>query len=295
MKPFVLYCKSYSVDVKRVARLAETIQKFNVDRLPFYVSAPEKDIPLFREYLANSDVELIADESIIESNPNMDPIRLATLPGKLSQQIIKSEFWRLGLCKAYLCLDSDCAFIRPFQTAEFITSDGTPYTIIDEGRDILFPALSQRKQQIQENFLRESKAVQHEFGRVGKVYNFGPNSPVWDRRVWQSLDEEMLKPKKLSLLDLIVKTPVEMRWYGEALLRYHAIELLPSQPFMKMYHYAWQLKKDQRDGIGIEQLSNLYCGVVYQSAWEREMDWPREGGNWPSRLARRLRRRLGRS
>jgi hypothetical protein len=85
-----------------------------------------------------------------------------------------------------------------------------------------------------------------------------------------------------------------MRWYGEALLKYRAIDLLPSQPFFKMYHYAWQQKKDRREGIDIKQLANLYCGVVYQSAWEREMDWPSEGGNWLSHMARRLRRGLGR-
>jgi hypothetical protein len=85
-----------------------------------------------------------------------------------------------------------------------------------------------------------------------------------------------------------------MRWYGEALLKYKAIDLLPSQPFFKMYHYAWQHRKDHRDGINIKQLASMYCGVVYQSAWEREMDWPSEGGNWLSHTARRLRRGLGR-
>lgn len=295
MNPFALYCKSYRVDVKRAARLAETVRKYNVDKLPFFISVPKTDLPLFKKYLTGLDVELLTDESIIESNPNIDPDQLAQLPGNVSQQIIKSEFWRLSLSKAYLCLDSDCIFIRPFRSSEFITSEGTPYTIIDEGRDLLFPALSQEKRQILENFQRESEQVQREFGRQGKVYNFGPNCPVWDRRVWQSLDEEMLRPKRQSFLDLILKSPNEMRWYGEALLRYRAIELLPSQPFFKMYHYAWQLKKDRRNGIDINQLAKLYCGVVFQSAWEREMDWPSEGGNWLSRSARRLRRQLGRS
>jgi hypothetical protein len=38
----------------------------------------------------------------------------------------------------------------------------------------------------------------------------------------------------------------------------------------------------------------LYCGVIYQSAWEREMDWPSEGGSLVSRVGRQLRRKLGR-
>jgi hypothetical protein len=294
MKSFVLYCKSYSVDVKRVTRLAKTVSQFNVDKIPFYISAPRADLPLFKEHLSGLDVALIADEAITDANPNIDKERLAALPGNVSQQIVKSEFWRLDYSKAYLCLDSDCIFIRPFKQTEFMTPEGTPYTVIDEGRDILFPALSAGKQEIIENFRRESIEVQRDFNRKGKDYNFGPNCPVWDRDVWKSLDDELLRPRGQSFLDLILKSPNEMRWYGEALLRFKAIDLLPSQPFFKMYHYAWQLKKDRKGGIDIDQLSKLYCGVVYQSAWEREMDWPSEGGNWLSRTARRVRRGLGR-
>ena len=98
----------------------------------------------------------------------------------------------------------------------------------------------------------------------------------------------------MSFLDAIVACPTESRWYGEALLAYQAIPLHPSQAFFKVYHYAWQFDKDTRKGITPEQLSCFYCGVIYQSSWEREMDWPEEGGNVLSRFGRRLRRRLGR-
>jgi hypothetical protein len=295
MHQFVLYCKSYRVDVKRVARLAHSVQRFNTDRVPFYVSAPAADLALFREYLQDTAVEIVSDEEIVAANPALDPNRLAAMPGSITQQIVKSEFWRLGLTETYLCLDSDCIFIRPFQKTEFVRPDGIPYTIIDEGRDILFPALAKGKVDILNNFQRESSEVQGAFDRAGRHYNFGPNCPVWDRRVWQSLEEGLLRPAGLSFVDLILKSPNEMRWYGEALLKYRAIPLFPSQPFFKMYHYAWQQRRDQRDGIGVDQLKRLYCGVVYQSAWEREMDWPSEGGDVLSRLARRARRALGRT
>jgi hypothetical protein len=295
MNKFVLYCKSYSTDVRRAVRLAETVRKFNVDKIPFYISTPKVDIPLFEEYLKNFNVELIADEDIVKANRKIDADELGRLPGRISQQIIKSEFWRLDFCESYICLDSDCIFIRPFHKSEFITESGAPYTIMDEGRDILFPALSQNKIRVIDDFLRESRELQNEFSRPGKIYNFGPNSPVWHRKVWESLDENILRPTQQSFLDLINKWPNEMRWYGESLLKYKAIEILPSQPFFKMYHYAWQLKNDRKNGIDTEQLAQLYCGVVLQSAWEREMDWPSEGGSWLSRGARRLRRSLGHS
>ncbi len=294
MNSFVLYCKSYSVDVLRVVRLGRTIQQFNQDQIPFYVSVPGSDLSLFREQLAGLDVHLIADEDITAANPAIDRERLTPIPGNISQQIVKSEFWRLGIAQSYLCLDSDCVFIRPFRRSEFITKALVPYTIIDEGRDLLYPSLAKGKTHIPDDFRREASQVQQYMEREGKAYNFGPNCPVWDRRVWESLDTEFLQPKSMSFLDLILLSPNEMRWYGEALLKYRAIELLPSQPFFKMYHYAWQQRFDRRAGIDEDQLRQLYCGVVYQSAWEREMDWPAEGGNWLSRTARRIRRYLGR-
>lgn len=295
MIPFVLYCKSYRTDVKRVARLAQSVRRYNVDRIPLYISAPEADMPLFREFLQGLDVKLLTDESIVECNSAIDRVQFAAIPGSLSQQIVKSEFWRTGFSVAYMCLDSDCIFIRPFQQREFITAEGMPYTVMDEGRDLLYPVLSRGKTRVIENFHRESLEVQQEFGRNGKHYNYGPNCPIWDRRVWSSLDEHYAQPRGLSFLDLVLKSGNEQRWYGEALLKYRAIDLLPSQPFFKMYHYAWQQKFDRRTGIREEQLRQLYCGVVYQSAWEREMDWPSEGGNWQSRLGRRMRRALGRT
>ena len=294
MNPFVLYCKSYSVDVLRVVRLARTIRQFNEDQIPFYVSAPRSDLPLFQEKLTGLDVQLIADEDITAANPAIDRQKLALLSGNVSQQIVKSEFWRLGFAQSYLCLDSDCIFIRPFHRSEFITKALIPYTIVDEGRDILYPSLAKGKIHIPADFRREAEEVQRHMEREGKAYNFGANCPVWDRRVWESLNTEFLEPNRLSILDLIQLSPNEMRWYGEALLRYRAIDLLPSQPFFKMYHYAWQQRFDESVGIRGDQLRQLYCGVVYQSAWEREMDWPSEGGGWLSRLGRRLRRRLGR-
>lgn len=295
MKPFVLYCKSYRTDIKRVVRLARSVAQYNLDGIPFYVSAPKADIGLFSDYLRDFDVELLTDESILDLNPKLDQAKLASIQGNLSQQVVKSEFWRVGVSLSYLCLDSDCVFIRPFHRREFITQEGIPYTVMDEGRDLLYPTLSTGKAKVIKNFYRESEEVQNEFGRSGKHYNYGPNSPVWDRRVWVSLDENYMTPRNLSFLDLILKSGNEQRWYGEALLKYRAIELLPSQPFFKMYHYAWQQKFDRRSNINEEQLKQLFCGVVYQSAWEREMDWPSEGGNWLSRLGRRIRRGLNRT
>src|SRR5665811_477655 len=111
MELIVLYCKSYRGDVVRARRLALSVQKFNEEDIPFYISVPEADLPLFKEHLAGLKVTFICDEEIISANPkhSLESIRL--MPGNLSQQVVKSEFWRLGLSENYVCLDSDNEFI----------------------------------------------------------------------------------------------------------------------------------------------------------------------------------------
>ena len=294
MKPLALYCKSYSTDLFRLVRLAQSIRTFNVERLPFYVSVPQSELPLFREHLSGLDAQLMADEDILRASPRMGAAQVAHMPGNVAQQVVKSEFWRLNLSNAYLCLDSDSLFIRPYGLADFMAQDGAPYTMLDEAHDLLEDALRQKRQRVVDAFQREADLVQQLFGRQGRRYSFGPFPLVWHRDVWQSLDERYLKPKGMTFADAIMQAPIESRWYGEALLAYQAVPLLPCQAQFKVYHYAWQFDQDRRHGIGTEQLARLYCGVIYQSAWERNLDWPHEGGNWFSRTGRQLRRRLGR-
>ena len=294
MKPFSLFCKSYRTDLKRVVRLASSIQQYNTEGIHFYVSVPSSDLPLFREHLSNLNVQLIADETIVAASPRIKMSQLEQMSGGLTQQVIKSEFWRLEISTAYLCLDSDALFIRPFGVADFMTADETPYTVIDEGHESLESVIRQKKHRIFQNYIQEADLFQQLFKRLGRRYSFGPFPLIWHRAVWESLDTNYLNPRGLSLVDAIAQAPIESRWYGEALLAYRAIPLLPCQPLFKVYHYAWQYDQDRKAKVGTEQLKNLYSGVIFQSAWEREMDWPQEGGNLPSKLGRRFRRLLGR-
>lgn len=294
MTSLVLYCKSYSTDLRRVVRLAESIRKYNQEQLPFYVSVPREELPLFRDHLQSLVTGLIADEDILDASPNIDRDLLAKMPGSTQQQVVKSEFWRLGLSASYLCLDSDAIFIRPFGTSDFLAQDGTPYTMLDEAHDLLEDALRRKRGRVVEAFNREADMVQELFGRVGRRYSFGPFPVVWHRDVWQSLDERYLKPRNMSFAQAIAQAPIESRWYGEALLAYQAIALHPCQALFKVYHYAWQYDQDRQLGLGLNQLSQFYCGVIFQSAWEREMDWPRDTSHWLSRVGRGLRRRMGR-
>ncbi|GAB3496318.1 hypothetical protein GCM10027399_19310 [Curvibacter fontanus] len=290
----VLYCKSYRTDLKRTCRLAKSIDDFNTEKIPFYISIPQKDFALFKEHLSGLDVNLIEDESIIRANPRIDAQKLAQLPGGQSQQIIKSEFWRLDISDSYVCLDSDSFFIRPFTKREFLSTDGTPYTIINEGHDILDLSLRTGKTGVIDDFFRESESFKKIFERNGPSYSYGPNPLIWHKAVWQSLEKNFLDTRGISFLEATLMNALDANWYGEALLKYKAIPIIPRESLFKVYHYAWQLDIDSRNRITPNELAKLYCGVIYQSAWDRQMDWPREAGSLGSRLSRRVKRLFGR-
>ena len=293
MSLLTLYCKSFRTDLNRVIRLVESANKHNKDKLPFYISVPSVDLKIFQDHLADLPVTLIADEDIISANPALDIAVFSQLPGHIGQQVVKSEFWRLNPTDSYLCLDSDSIFIRDFLTMEYLTSEGIPYSVITEAHDLQLSAMTRRKNQVINNFKREASLTQKIFKRQGRAYSFGPMPMVWHKAVWKSLEDGYLKPNQMNFIDAIKFAPLESRWYGEALLKFQAITLLPCEPFFKVYHYAWQLDQDRKKGLNNEQLAQLYSGVIYQSSWERHMDWPSEGGKSFSSFARYLKRKMG--
>lgn len=275
MIPFVLYCKSYRTDLKRLLRLVVSVEKYNRESLPFYVSVPQADLQIFREHLKDYKTELICDEDIIKSSPKLNLNQIEILPGNLSQQVVKSEFWRMGISESYLCLDSDSIFIRPFGLEDFVLLDSmTPYTVISEAQGLMEMALTSKKINVFNNFKKDALSVQELFQRKGKKYSFGPMPMAWHRSVWQALDEEFLKPKNMNFTDAIIAAPLESRWYGESLLAFEPIKLIPTESFFKVFHYYWQAKGKFDNSEYIHQISNLYTGIILQSSWEKEMDWP---------------------
>ena len=109
MEDLVFYCKSYKKDIQRVKTLLESINKYNKDNIPFYISTPLKDKKIFTNILGTQDCIWVDDNDI---NPNNQ--------GWLGQQMVKSNFWKLGVCENYLCLDSDSYFIKPFYKNDFL-------------------------------------------------------------------------------------------------------------------------------------------------------------------------------
>ena len=292
MKDIVLYCKSYHRDVQRAKRLAESIRRFNSSNLPFYVSCPSADLPLFRNIIGNEAVTFLADEEIVAKNPSLNQNDLNALSGGLSQQVVKSEFWRLGICENYLCIDSDAYFIRNFSKDDFLAPGGHPYTVMNESLELRLFGDLHRHARIARNRDAECKAIMEILGRIGRQYDFGPLPVVWNRRVWADLAEKFLVPRGMNFLDAIKLFPSEMRWYGEALLKFKSIELWPVETLFRCYHYEEQYLAAKSSGETNEVLSQLYLGVCMQSNWDKELDHGQNKKGLLSRLVRAIKRRI---
>lgn len=292
MNNVVLYCKSYEGDVLRALRLAQSVEKFNCDGLRFYISVPSSDRSLFLSKLGTTNFELLNDEDIVRANPRVNPDKYTHWDGRVSQQVIKSEFWRLVQCNAYVCIDSDAVFLRDFHTSNFLHVDGTPYTVMHQHKELLQLAANVGRQCHVNIFHEESKRLKGIFNRVGPDYEFGPPPLIWSPHVWNDLDKFMLEPKGLTLWDAIQQMPIEIRWYGESLLKYKSIPLHPIEPIMRFYHYDWQWKIYSKLGETPKTLADNYLGAVFQSNWEFEFDYGVKKRPLLSRFARRIKRWL---
>ena len=289
-----LYCCTHLDDIHRVVRLAKSIAKYNSENIPLYISAPEKEISIFKAKVDEvlKGVIYLPETSIIAAIPNVSEKQIYGIRGGLRQQIIKSNFWQLGLTQNYLCLDSDCIFLRPFFKRDFLVVDDIPYSVIHEGKTILQPTQILSKRKHRDYFINDRNPIQKELKRPGVTYDFGYAPFIWSSKVWKSLEVNYLKPNKKSFLDIIVEHGSEFTWYGEALLTYKAIEIFPREELFKHYHYQDQYLLEKIIGINDNIIQKDYLGKVIQSSWEKSMTHKSARRPLPSILTLWLKTRL---
>lgn len=299
---FYLYCKSYIGDLNRVELLWNSIKKFNKDSIPFYISVPERDLDLFRSRIKcdSGILNWVSDEEIILANPRATLECYKTWDGRLSQQVVKSEFWRIfpmvNPCVAYLCLDSESIFLRNFGYSDFLNSEAVPYTVIHQNKELLQIAKNKKINKVAHHFFNESEMLKRIFSRVGVDYDFGPTPVIWSPQVWKDLDLKYLTPRGLTLWDAISQCPSELRWYGEALLFFKSIPLNPLEPLFRVYHYDWHYFYLKKSGESTSSISSQYMGVLNQSNWSYELDYGDQAKrkSWLSKFVRFLKRFLSR-
>ena len=299
MPNFILFCKSYRKDILRVKQLIASVVAFNQDYLPFYLSVPQNDLALFQQFIdwgelkTNGEFHLITDESIVLSNTQIDSKisldRYSAMPGYLSQQVIKAEAWRLIQCDIYLCLDSEAVFKKPFYLYDFMANEAEPFTIFHDNTEFITLAKKLGKHKNVEHFYKDNQLLRDEFERIGDISNewdFGPAPLIWSKKVWASLEKDHLNPKGQTIWDAIERLPFEIRWYGEALLKFKAIPLHPREPLFQVIHYDWQ----QKYLSPLEQTN--YLGVLSQSNWDKALDPSFARKPWLSRIWRKVKSTL---
>ena len=260
LEKLVLYCKSYINDLEHVKILLDSVKEFNIESIPFYISVPKAHFDTFKKELIG-DYTLLIDEDIVSADQ-----------GWMGQQIVKSEFWKLGLCENYLCIDSDCLFIKPFYKKDFMFDENTPYTICHEYKS-LFEFMDKNPLSFDPyvSFVEDREKIMKVFDRDGVIYDFGPGPTIWSTKVWSSLEEHYLKPNNLKFKDLIDHCPSEFTWYGEWLLASKCIDLFPRGPLFKNYHYPHQYDLDQQQNYDIDKIKKLYLGIGLQSIYNLKL------------------------
>lgn len=259
MNNLVLYCKSYRGDLERVKVQAESINKHNVDKIPYYISVPSSDVDLFKQQILEAII--VHDDDIIKTN----------LPPWKAQQIVKSSFWKLGICKNYLMLDSDQYFIKEFRESDFIVP-GTDicYTVMHEQKELF--GWSANKTPIlgfdpSKSFGDDRQKVMDIFGRRGRYYDFGPSPTLWNCSVWRAFTEKFLIPNNLTFEQCITTIPSEFSFYGEFLLADNTIPIIPVEPLFKVFHYKQQYMEYKSNGYTENDISKTYHGICLQGNW----------------------------
>jgi hypothetical protein len=289
----VLYCKSYRKDFLRLKRLLASIEQFNRDRVPLYISTPEAERELLLQVVGNNGYHWVSDESIVAANPRVKFGIEKERSGSLSQQVIKSEFWRLGIAENYVCLDSDCVFITDFYKHHFLADDGVPYTVIYENKEFYQLADNRGHSKVFQNLYTESENVKALFGRSGPNY-YCPCPPfIWSSKVWQSFDTEYLEPRGITFWEYSQSDRPETLTYLEALIKFKAIPVYAIEQLFRVYYYDWHYFLLKRLGETEEKLKQHFLGVVYQSNWNVELDYGDYTKSTSSRFIRKL-KRIGR-
>ena len=266
---FVLFCKTYKGDFERFKILKESIDKFNVDNIPFYVVCPEKDLELFLSLKNNDEnyeYNILTDESVLEkvnSNSNEQ--------SWYSQQVVKLYFYKLNLCNHYLILDSDCYFIRNFSVSDFMYDNETPYLPIGEmfkGEFNLMQLFKKTLLKNHKNWDRFTYQVKDILNRKGKkICIMIPL--VFSVSVLEAMDKDLLNNGG-DFSILIEKSPFEMQWYAEYILKTNIIKIFPTPTFFCMITFQGLYQLYRFLGWNEKLFSEHYVGLLMNSGWVKD-------------------------
>lgn len=264
MHQLAILIKTYKPDFDSAKILINSINEYNIDKIPVYISINDEDYDFFKTNLETNHT-LLKDSSIYKTNVK---------DGWRYQQIIKTQFYRLNVCKNYLCIDSDSQFIKNFYKSDFLYSEDVPYTIMHESKTFL-ETMERINIKTEDIFFKQAlKTTRKILGTKGKLWDYGPSPYLWSCKVWKHFNEVFLINKNQSFeafFNEIEKNaiPSETVIYGEYLRVCNLIPILPIEGFFKVYHYKeqFELEKKYHD---LDKLKKVYLGIIFQSNWKQK-------------------------
>jgi len=263
MQHFCFLIKTYSGDIDRVVALLQSIAKYNRDAIDVVVCVPEHEHAAFSECLQKYHVDLITDESVCADLFHEKTIGFE--PGYLNQQIVKLAFWELGRYEFYLCLDSDCSFIRDFYVRDFFFNEKTPYANLYEWEPHFLDYEYRRWVRTYKNNL---KVITAELNMdMSRVVTCCGNA-IFSHAVLQSFKRDFLLPNNHSYKSILEKCPFEFTWYNLWLIKSNLHQVVPIGGFFKVFHYRKQYNEARRKAVTKNYLAEMYVGVLLNSNWK---------------------------
>ena len=253
-----ILCKSYKGDLKRVIELSKSINQYNKDNIPFYISVPPYDIELFEKEIPY--YTKILDDSSITNN----------YEGWVGQQYVKSFFYKTKLSKFYLIIDSDSYFIKNFYISDFLVDEETPYMVMSQHEDMLNWTDRYSRETLpfnpRDSFEKDYNIIKSKLNRQSKTYHFGPTPCIWNCEVWEKADN------KFGIDNLLKLKPTEIKWYGELVL-HQKRNYLPIPPLFKVFHYSQQYSFHKQLGWEEKDWDKQYFGIILQSNWDAPLKY----------------------
>jgi hypothetical protein len=256
-----MMCKKYLGDLPALKILKESVDRHNIDMIPFYIVCPSCDLELIKSQIITGaepyKIALLPEEPILEGQ---------TLgSGWLDQQIIKLKFYKTGLCDFYLVLDSDSYFIRDFYVSDFMHDDQTPYIVCHEQKamKMLVNGVFGDKSSAMDD---KERFIKHFFGRRGRDYAFLTTPVMFSADVCRALDLE------LGAMNCIRLCSCECAWHGEYLLKSGA-KFKQTELFFEAIDYPEKYRWYKKMGITEKNIAGKYLGIVMQS-------WFANGGKY---------------
>ena len=269
MDKLAIYCKTYLGDFNRVLRLKQSIEKYNNENIPFYISCKEGESKRLESIIGTEGYTFIPDEEIYQAkNP---------MPGWEEQMLIKLHVFGKIEAENILLVDSDAYFIRPFTYADFIAYDSIPYTIIHENVQVSeYEAYLKGGDYSKTGYAKAVRAYREIFGgKSNRIYDYGPNPHLWNRKVIEDFFKNYLEHNNLQMeqFQFAIKNQFGIHFretltYGEYLLAGKSIDIVPCGPLFKVYH--WKELHDFEKGLGWideEKIKQTYLGIILQSNW----------------------------